>query len=196
MQIRSILSAPLGRAVSLALFVLTLSGCAGSAPPYPGDAPASPAALTPVEAKKVSMGLPAGWERSEAGVNGKTILVAFKNPTTGASGSMQCYSTFIQKNGMADVMRSAVQGASGNAILVKGPFTVGGGMHKPHMEVYRGTITDKGQEIPATFYIAYNMFRTLTCNYGLLVVQKSEPDAATEADFVAMIHGVKRSSIK
>lgn len=195
MQIHSTFPTWFAKAVLAAALVLIVSGCAGT-PPYPGDVPADPAALTPVEHAKVSMGLPAGWERSETAVNGKTILVAFKNPKTNANGSMQCYSTLIGKSGMADVMRSGVRGSSGNAELVKGPFTVGGGIHKPHMEIYRGTVTDKGQEIPATFYIAYNMFRTFICNYALLVVEKGEPNAATETDFVAMINSVKRSAIK
>lgn len=195
MRIHSIFPTRFAKAVSAAVLVLIVSGCAGT-PPYPGDVPADPAALTPVEHAKVSMGLPAGWERSETAVDGKTILVAFKNPTTGANGSMQCYSTFIGKGGMADVMRSAVRGSSGNAELVKGPFTVGGGIHKPHMEVYRGTVTDKGQETPTTFYISYNMFRTFICNYALLVVEMGEPTAATEADFVAMINSVRRSAIR
>ena len=179
------------RSAIIAGTALILTGCLGgpSIPEYPGSGAAEPTNLTEVVFEKATISLAPEWEKDMSMVNNDTIVAGFKKDSS--MGYVQCMSSFLKANDVGDVVRSGVTGASGNAQLVRGPFAVAGGLNKPYIEVHQGTITSEGQEIDAAFYIGYNSFRYMGCNYGITLIHTGAPNPETEADFVAMFRTLK-----
>lgn len=175
----------------IATTALVLTGCLGgpSIPDYPGSGIAEPTNLTEVVFEKATISLAPGWEKNMGQVNNETIVAGFKKGPS--IGYVQCMSSLLKADVVGDVMREGVAGASGNAQLVRGPFAVAGGLNKPYIEVHQGTVTSEGQEVDATFYIGYNSFRYLGCNYGMMLVHRGKPNPEAEADFVAMFRTLK-----
>jgi len=179
------------RLAAIAGTALILSGCLGgpSIPDYPGSGAAEPAKLTEVVFEKATISLAPGWDKDTSMVNNDTIVAGFKKGPS--IGYVQCMSSLLKADVVGDVMREGVAGASGNAQLVRGPFAVAGGLNKPYIEVHQGTVTSEGQEIDAAFYIGYNSFRYLGCNYGVMLIHTGTPNPETEAEFVAMFRTLK-----
>lgn len=169
---------------------IVLSGCLGAgAPAYTGSGVAEPTNLTETAFGKATISLAPGWKRDDGRVDNKSIVAAFEKGK--AMGHVQCMSALMKGPGVGEVLREGMAGASGNTKPVRGTFAVSGGMNKPYFEAHQGTMTSEGQEIDVTFYLGYNKFRYMGCNFGMTVIDVGPYDPQTEAEFIAMFRTLK-----
>lgn len=169
-----------------------LAGCFASTPVYEGDMSGVPTQLTRVQAGKVDMGLPAGWEPARTADHASNwaadVQQAYQKQVPGGAAilSTTCFSMFLSKNAMADTMRSSIDP---NAVKILGPSRVDSpSMMDPEFEVYDFDTIAEGRRLKFTALIAWKLDGGIGgCKYGLFMVGPRVGKQTMLNDFLAIL---------
>ena len=180
----------------LTLFVISLSGCIGSLPTYPGDMSAVPQNLKHIKEGKVVMGVPHGWSPTKVPTYASNwaaeITNAYKKDVNGGRAvfGTTCFTIFISKSGIAEAFRSTIDP---KAVKVMGPYSVNGPtMLDPEFEVYNFDAISKGLSMPMTAMIAWKLDSGFgACKYGIQMVGPRSAKQEMLNDLLAILGSLK-----
>lgn len=178
--------------ILLSVSTLFLLGCFASVPKYQGDMSGVPKTLSSIDEGQVRMGLPDGWKPTKAAKYANNwaaeIQHAYKKevPDGVASFTTLCYTMFLSKDGLADVMRSTIDT---NAVKVIGPNHLDtSSMLDPEFEVYNFNTVTQGMKIPMTAMIGWKLDSRINgCKYGIYMAGPRSAKTVMLNDFLAIM---------
>jgi hypothetical protein len=187
------------------LSVIQLSGCGVKALPYTGKAGLDTSNMTPQKVDKAEFLLPPGWtfimkttdpftDPTVRGLisPGKGHLGTLKKEGTSSNIEVFCWGTWITRDDLPDIARESLMHGMPDSKLIKGTYEIDTpGSVNPYFEVYSGTGTREGRQVPLYGYVAWKWTYGFGCKYNLIGFAGKMHGNEVEDDFIAIVRSLK-----